>query len=77
MNVGESDRARGPPVPAAGDQTAPLVSLQVEGDDLYGHSEEGCAGGNGHFVLEHLEEARQLLVGVVRVHGDLVDELGK
>jgi hypothetical protein len=34
MNVGESDRARGPPVPAAGDQTAPLVSLHVEAGDL-------------------------------------------
>jgi hypothetical protein len=76
-NVGESDRARGFLVTAAGDQTAPLVSLPVEGCDLYGRSEHGCGFREGYFVLEDLEEARQLLVGVVRVHGDLVDELGK
>jgi len=56
VNVGASDRAPGPLVPAAGDQTAPLVSLQIEAGDLDGHSEYACGGGDGHFVLEQVEE---------------------
>jgi hypothetical protein len=77
VDVGERDRFRGPRVSATGDQTAPLVPLLVEGDDLDGYTEHGRRGRGCYLVLEHLEEPRELLVGVIRVDGDLVDELGE
>lgn len=64
-------------MPAAGHQTPPFVSLQVEAGDLYGHAEHGRSNGDGHLVLEDLEEPRHLLVGVVGIHGDLLDEPGE
>ncbi|MHB1615563.1 MAG: hypothetical protein ACYCXA_11440 [Actinomycetes bacterium] len=59
------------------EQLAALVSFQVEAGGLHGHAEHGRGGGDGHLVLEHLEESGQLLIGIVRVDGGLVDQLGE
>ncbi len=71
MDVGERDWSRGSRVSTAGDQASPLVSLQVEADDLDGHAEHGRRDRRDRLALEHLEEPGELLGGVVRVDGDL------
>lgn len=48
-----------------GHQAPPFVSLQVEPGDLHGHAEHGRSNGDGHLVLEDLEEPLHLLVGVL------------
>jgi Fic family protein len=61
VDVGERDRARGPPVPAVGDQAAPLVSLQLEAGDLYVHAEHRGGGRDVYLVLKHLAGYRDTL----------------
>lgn len=74
MNVGEGENVCGLLTPAVGDQASSLVSFHVEVGDLRGHAEHGCVNGNGHLALEHVEERRELLVGV---DGGLVNELAR
>ncbi|MGH9079836.1 MAG: hypothetical protein ACRDYE_07140 [Acidimicrobiales bacterium] len=43
-------------MPISGDQATPLVHLQVEADNLYGHAEYGRSGRGDDLILEDLQE---------------------
>ena len=65
MNVGKGKNVFDFLPPAAGHETPPFVSLQVEAGDLYGHAEHSRSNRDAHLVLEDLEESRHLFAGVM------------
>ena len=66
-----------PCVPAVGDQTAPLIPLQIEAGSFYGNVRHRAGRGDGYLIHKHLEESRQLLARVEGIDSDLFDELFK
>jgi hypothetical protein len=62
-------------VPALGDQTASLVSLEVKAGYFHGKVQHGTKSGDRYLIGKHLEESRELFVDVVGVESDLIDEL--
>jgi hypothetical protein len=62
-------------VPVLSDQTAPLVSLEVEAGNFHGKVHHGAKSEDRYLIDKHLEESRELFVEVVGVKSDLIDEL--